>query len=107
MTSNNTNLSRSHSTLMFLVVVFIGTSLGCVVAFHPPIRQLSSHASPISGASSTASTSLGMFTGIIEEMGNVVSLEQRDDMILWDGTTGSGTELVVKGDVVMDGAYLG
>lgn len=48
-----------------------------------------------------------MFTGIIEEMGNVVSLEQRDDMTLWDGTKGSGTELVVKGGVVMDGAYLG
>lgn len=48
-----------------------------------------------------------MFTGIIEEMGTVVSLEQRDDMTLWDGTTGSGTELVVKGDVAMDGAYLG
>jgi hypothetical protein len=48
-----------------------------------------------------------MFTGIVEEMGNVVSLEERDDMPLWDGTTGKGTELVVKGGVVMEGAYLG
>lgn len=48
-----------------------------------------------------------MFTGIVEEMGTVVSLEERDDMVLWDGTKGKGTELIVKGDVVMDGAYLG
>lgn len=48
-----------------------------------------------------------MFTGIVEEMGTVVSLEKRDDMTLWDGSTGMGTELVVKGNVVMEGAYLG
>jgi len=48
-----------------------------------------------------------MFTGIVEEMGTVVSLEERTDMVLWDGSTGSGTELVVKADVVLDGAYLG
>lgn len=48
-----------------------------------------------------------MFTGIVEEMGTVVSLEERDDMPLWDGSKGSGTELVVKGNVVMEGAYLG
>ena len=52
-------------------------------------------------------TSQNMFTGIVEEMGEVVNLEQRDDMTLWDGSIGSGTELTVKGDVVMDGAYLG
>lgn len=48
-----------------------------------------------------------MFTGIVEEMGTVVSMEERDDMTLWDGSKGKGTELVVKGDIVMDGAYLG
>jgi len=48
-----------------------------------------------------------MFTGIVEEMGTVVSMEERDDMPLWDGSTGKGTELVVEGKVVMDGAYLG
>ena len=48
-----------------------------------------------------------MFTGIVEEMGTVMNLEQRDDMILWDGTKGKGTELTVQGDVVMEGAYLG
>jgi len=50
---------------------------------------------------------LNMFTGIVEEMGKVVSLETKDDMLLWDGSRGKGTEMVVQGDVVMDGAYLG
>ncbi|KAK1744167.1 riboflavin synthase [Skeletonema marinoi] len=35
-----------------------------------------------------------MFTGIIEEMGEVISLETRDDMTLWDGSKGKGTECV-------------
>ena len=48
-----------------------------------------------------------MFTGIIEEVGTVIALEQRDDMILWDGSKGKGTELTVQGDVVLEGAYLG
>jgi cellulose synthase/poly-beta-1,6-N-acetylglucosamine synthase-like glycosyltransferase len=48
-----------------------------------------------------------MFTGIVEEMGKVVSVETRDDMILWDGSTGTGTELVVQAHTVLDGAYLG
>ncbi len=53
------------------------------------------------------SKNLQMFTGIVEEMGTVVSLEEREDMILWDGSKGKGTELVVHGNVVMEGAYLG
>jgi riboflavin synthase len=40
-------------------------------------------------------------------MGIVVSLEEREDMMLWDGSKGKGTELVVRGNVVMEGAYLG
>ena len=63
------------------------------------------------GMSKTTTTSSSsqrnMFTGIVEEMGTVVSLEERDDMPLWDGTKGKGTELSVKGGVVMEGAYLG
>ncbi len=54
-----------------------------------------------------SANSLGMFTGIVEEIGTVVSLEERDDMILWDGSKGKGTELTVQGGVVLDGAYLG
>ena len=58
-------------------------------------------------ASTTANTALGMFTGIVEEMGTVVDIRDRNDMTLWDGSIGMGTELTVRGDVVMDGAYLG
>lgn len=63
--------------------------------------------SPLNHKFGTRSSSLSMFTGIVEEMGEVVNLEQRDDMVLWDGSTGKGTELTVKADVIMDGAYLG
>ena len=55
----------------------------------------------------STSSCLHMFTGIVEEMGTVVKLDERDDMVLWDGSTGEGTELTVKGDIMMDGAYLG
>ena len=55
----------------------------------------------------SSGVALAMFTGIVEEMGTVVSLEERDDMVLWDGSAGSGTELVVKAGVIMEGAYLG
>lgn len=55
----------------------------------------------------TSPTSRQMFTGIIEEMGEVIALDTKDDMPLWDGSKGSGTEMVIKGGVVMDGAYLG
>jgi riboflavin synthase len=48
-----------------------------------------------------------MFTGIVEEMGTVVSLKERDDMLLWDGSKGSGTELSILSNVMMEGAYLG
>ena len=83
-----------------------------VGAFQPSplLSTRSAHASAASSSHQSPSASasaLNMFTDIIEEMGTVVSLEQRDDMTLWDGTTGSGTELVVKGNVAMDGAYLG
>lgn len=54
-----------------------------------------------------SSSQQNMFTGIVEEMGTVVSLEENDNMTLWDGTKGKGTELCVKGDVVLEGAYLG
>ena len=57
--------------------------------------------------SAATTTQRNMFTGIVEEMGTVVSLEERDDMVLWDGSTGKGTELTIKGSVVMKEAYLG
>uniref|UniRef100_A0A7S2UER5 Riboflavin synthase n=1 Tax=Attheya septentrionalis TaxID=420275 RepID=A0A7S2UER5_9STRA len=63
--------------------------------------------SPSTKSAITSSSQRNMFTGIIEEMGTVVALEEKNDLPLWDGSTGSGTELTVKGNVVMDGAYLG
>ena len=65
------------------------------------------HHAPAPASISTSSSSRQMFTGIVEEMGEVLSLETKDDMTLWDGSKGSGTEMVIKGDVVMGGAYLG
>ena len=79
-----------------LLVLLLTTAPLFSVAFVAPRRH-----------SSSTSTHVNMFTGIVEEMGTVVSMEERDDMTLWDGTKGSGTELVVEGNVVMEGAYLG
>ena len=75
----------------------------CVHGFAPS----SSPSLLLNHVDSKQSSSLSMFTGIVEEMGEVVKLEQRDDMVLWDGSTGKGTELTVKANIVMDGAYLG
>mmetsp|Transcript_8456 Transcript_8456/g.10848 ORF Transcript_8456/g.10848 Transcript_8456/m.10848 type:complete len:271 (-) Transcript_8456:359-1171(-) len=54
-----------------------------------------------------SATSRHMFTGIVEEMGTVTSFEKRDDMVLWDGSTGTGTELTIEASDVLEGAYLG
>ena len=75
-----------------------------VSAFAP---QLPQHFTSFDAGATKTTSSLLMFTGIIEEMGTVMNLEQRDDMTLWDGSKGSGTELTVKGDIMLDGAYLG
>jgi riboflavin synthase len=48
-----------------------------------------------------------MFTGIIEEIGTVVSLTKRSDIALWGGGTGEGYVLVISCSVVLGGAYLG
>ncbi|CAK4076182.1 unnamed protein product [Aphanomyces euteiches] len=48
-----------------------------------------------------------MFTGIIEEIGTVVTLEERDDMVMWDGTVAKGTVLVVQVKTALEGAYIG
>ncbi len=48
-----------------------------------------------------------VFSGIVEEMGSVVSLNHRDDMVLWDGTKGVGTELTIQCKVSLVDAYDG
>jgi riboflavin synthase len=58
-------------------------------------------------SSPSSSSALSMFTGIVEEIGTVVALEEKNDMVLWDGSTGTGTILIVKAKTVLDGAYVG
>ena len=81
------------SSLLSVVPAFTPIQLRSAVEHHHDFKK--------------SAGALSMFTGIVEEIGTVVNLEQRDDMILWDGSKGQGTELTVRGEVVMDGAYLG
>lgn len=48
-----------------------------------------------------------MFTGIIEEMGRVVSLTLSPNVTLWDGSVAAGYILVVSCQVCLEGAYIG
>ncbi|KAJ1460816.1 hypothetical protein M885DRAFT_612007 [Pelagophyceae sp. CCMP2097] len=50
---------------------------------------------------------LRVFSGIVEEMGTVISLIRNPAMKLWDGSIGDGTELIVRGQIAPLGAYLG
>ena len=48
-----------------------------------------------------------MFTGIIEEMGKVLSLTKQKNILLWDGSQGEGWVLVIQASIVLQGAYEG
>jgi riboflavin synthase len=48
-----------------------------------------------------------MFTGIVEEIGVVVSLELCEGVELWDGTKGSGYVLVIRCKTALEEAYIG
>ena len=48
-----------------------------------------------------------MFSGIVEEVGTVKALEERDNILMWDGCTGKGTVLAVEADLVIKGIYPG
>ena len=48
-----------------------------------------------------------VFSGIVESMGTVGSLERRDDLVLWDGTVAAGVELTVRDALAVEGAYVG
>jgi riboflavin synthase len=87
--------------ILGLVLVSAGIATEAFVSSNPSSRLC------FSRRSSSHQSRRNMFTGIVEEMGTVVSLEEREDMPLWDGTKGRGTELTVEGDVVLQGAYLG
>jgi len=48
------------------------------------------------------------FSGIVELMGRVKSLEERSDLVLWDGTVSSGVILTIEdADVAVSDAYEG
>ena len=47
------------------------------------------------------------FTGIVEEVGSVVSLSLSDSVKMWDGSVAPGHILVVRGPTVLGGAYVG
>jgi riboflavin synthase len=48
-----------------------------------------------------------VFSGIVEEMGVVESLVHRDDIVLWDGSKGEGTELTITCKVALGECYIG
>ena len=47
------------------------------------------------------------FTGIVEEMGDVVSMVEVGDLVLWDGSTGKGHNLTIKCTKCVEDAELG
>ena len=97
-------MALSVTTKSFFIAAFYLVGEHCCDAF---VFQSKWMSHTVSNFDKNGNSQHNMFTGIVEEMGTVVSLEERDDMPLWDGTKGKGTELSVKGGVVMEGAYLG
>ena len=87
-------LSLCFSSLLVML------AMTCVARQRLPLYRHHSQHNP-------SSLSLHMFTGIVEEMGVVKSLEERNDVELWDGTRGTGTQLAIQCSTVLEGAYLG
>nr|CCA25506.1 riboflavin synthase subunit alpha putative [Albugo laibachii Nc14] len=48
-----------------------------------------------------------MFSGIVEEIGIVVSMKQHDNLLLWNGEVAAGYELTVAAQIALEGAYIG
>ena len=89
--------------LLLVIVLLTGIEQQTTAFVVSPRQQSKYHRN----APTAASPVLFMFTGIVEEMGTVLELNHVNDMVLWDGTVGSGTELVVQADTVLQDAYLG
>ena len=97
----------THFIFALRLLLFLGypsDTASFVITTTPPIKTTKTRT--IAERWSSPSV-VNMFTGIVEEMGTVVSLEERDDMTLWDGSKGKGTELTVQGKTVLEDAYLG
>ena len=98
------------SLLLFLVIVLLIAAhegVGAFLSHHVPAVSSWNKGGQYYFDNKKRKRAQFMFTGIVEEMGSVVSLIERDDMPLWDGSRGLGTELTIQGDVVLEGAYLG
>jgi len=48
-----------------------------------------------------------VFTGIVEEMGEVVSVDRKADLEMWDGSKSEGFVLRIKCKTALEGAYIG
>lgn len=48
-----------------------------------------------------------MFTGIIEEIGTIISVEMKNNIKLWDNTIGNGFILVIKCVEALKECYIG
>jgi len=48
-----------------------------------------------------------MFSGIVEEMGVVESINKKKDMVTWDGSVSEGFELIVQAKIALEDAYIG
>mmetsp|Transcript_63887 Transcript_63887/g.178771 ORF Transcript_63887/g.178771 Transcript_63887/m.178771 type:complete len:248 (-) Transcript_63887:170-913(-) len=48
-----------------------------------------------------------VFTGIVEEMGTVIGLDRKADLVMWDGSKSEGFVLKIKCKVALQGAYIG
>lgn len=48
-----------------------------------------------------------VFTGIVEEMGTVVSVDRKAEMVLWDGSKSEGFVLHIKCKIALENAYIG
>mmetsp|Transcript_119872 Transcript_119872/g.311043 ORF Transcript_119872/g.311043 Transcript_119872/m.311043 type:complete len:246 (+) Transcript_119872:104-841(+) len=48
-----------------------------------------------------------VFTGIVEEMGEVVSVERKANLEMWDGSKSEGFVLKIKCKIAVQGAYIG
>jgi riboflavin synthase len=108
-------------TPLIAVAALVAAFLSPVHAFLPTPQALAHLSLPTAQRALTQATSRSpaprcaparavvkaMFSGIVEEMGVVRSLEHNTAARLWDGSSGEAVELTVEADVALEGASLG